>query len=177
MEPVDKRKIMTPARAKHMEKMREALRKKKEMEEQEEFSQPAPIEKPKGKKKATPKKTIVVQDEESDEGQVADEETEEEVVVVQPCPKKQPVTKKKASKPAKEEEFYELGKRVYKENKKKALFEEIKAFIANEFEIVDDVVDRQPMPAEVHPLDARVPRGQPVRVPKQVQDNNILSIF
>ena len=165
MEPVvDKRKVMTKERMEHMRKMREALAKKKEMEK----AAPAKSEPKKQKsKKAAP---IEPEQEEPEDDEISegdDEAEEEEAVIV----KKRPIVKRKQVKPIvvkqKDEEIYELGRRVYKENKKKQLFDEVKQFILQEFQFEDAYEQSDPEPETPQPSSGIRPAAQ----------NNLLSIF
>lgn len=159
-EQTDKRKIMTPARQEHMRKMRAALAQKKEMEKNQPKTAP--------KAKRTPPKPVPVEDTEDVE-EIEDEELseEEEEVIVKPKAKvtKKTPAPKKAPRPDKDMEIYELGKRVYKENKKKQLFDEVKQFILQEFAVGDDEsYEDEPEPQQ--------PQQQ-----RNVPSNNLLSIF
>ena len=133
---VDKRKVMTPERKAHMQKMREALAKKKELEKTNGKSEP----KKKTKKQPEPvEQEVEIEqeqevDQEPEEDEQEDEEVEEVVVKRKATPKKLPV-KVKQSRSSKDDEIYELGKRVYKENKKKQLFDEVKQWVLQEFQI------------------------------------------
>lgn len=132
---VDKRKVMTPERKAHMQKMREALAKKKELEKTNGKSEP----KKKSKKQPEP----VEQEVEIEQEQEVDQEPEEEdleeeveeVVVKRKATPKKPSVKVKQSRSSKDDEIYELGKRVYKENKKKQLLNEVKQWVLQEFQI------------------------------------------
>ena len=159
MESIDKRKVVNPEKLAHMEKMREALRKK-----QQEKKAEAQAAKKYGKKKVAPP---VIEEEEEEEESIIEEEEEEE----QPPPKKVIPKKSKAapvrnvSKP-KDEEIYELGRKAYKDQKKKALFEDVRQFILQEFQVGGHVAEDSDSDYDTEP---QPPRQQPV--------NNLLSIF
>ena len=162
---VDKRKVMTPERKAHMQKMREALAKKKELEKTNGKSEP----KKKTKKQPEPveQEVEIEQEQEVDQEPEEDEQEDEEVeeVVVKKKAPKKPSVKVKQSRSSKDDEIYELGKRVYKENKKKQLLEEVKQWVLQEFQIGG----QEEYEEEVY--EASPPQ------PSKQSSNNLLSIF
>lgn len=159
-EQTDKRKIMTPARQEHMRKMRAALAQKKEMAKNQPKAAP--------KAKRTPPKPVPVEDtedvEEIEDEELSEEEVEEVVPAKRKVTKKAPAPKK-APRPDKDMEIYELGKRVYKENKKKQLLEEVKQFILQEFAVGGDEESYEDEQEPQQPQQRNMP------------SNNLLSIF
>ena len=150
MESIDKRKVVNPERLAHMEKMREALRKK-----QQEKKAETQAAKKNGKKKVAPP----VIEEEDDEESIIEEEEEEPPKKVIPKKSKAPVRNLKP----KDEEIYELGRKAYKDQKKKALFEDVRQFILQEFQVGQDESDNEDPPDRTSP--------QPIPY------NNLMSIF